>query len=179
MLKDHLKTAWRSLWKNRVSGFIKISGLAIGTALVLIIVLWLQGEWSGLWQNAFQSPVNIEAGIANIWLFEVLGVMVLLLACIKFLDINTVPEKEESKKTDLRERTESGRSQIFRAFISESLLIAFIAILLGLLLTYFPLNWFNEIADKNLCIPHSEPMFWLGMMGCTILLGITLRYDFF
>ncbi len=44
MLKNYLKTAWRSLWRNKFFSFIKLSGLALGIACSLVIMLWVNDE---------------------------------------------------------------------------------------------------------------------------------------
>lgn len=44
MLKNYFKTAWRNLVKNKFYSFINISGLAVGLAVGLIILLWVQDE---------------------------------------------------------------------------------------------------------------------------------------
>src|SRR6202007_1328831 len=46
MIKNHLKTAWRNLVKNRMYTLLNVSGLAIGVAVCLLIGTWLQRELS-------------------------------------------------------------------------------------------------------------------------------------
>ncbi len=46
MIKNYFKTAWRNLWKNKFYSAINISGLAIGLAVGIMILLWVQDELS-------------------------------------------------------------------------------------------------------------------------------------
>jgi ABC-type antimicrobial peptide transport system permease subunit len=46
MLKNYLKVAFRNLWKNKGFSFINITGLAIGMASAILILLWIQSELS-------------------------------------------------------------------------------------------------------------------------------------
>ena len=46
MLKNHIKIAWRSLWKNKFYTIINISGLAVGLATGIMLLLWVQNELS-------------------------------------------------------------------------------------------------------------------------------------
>ena len=46
MLKNYLTIAWRNLLKNKAFSFLNISGLAIGMASALLILLWVQNEVS-------------------------------------------------------------------------------------------------------------------------------------
>src|ERR1700759_5262285 len=52
MFRNYLKTALRNLWKNKVFSFINIMGLALGLACSLIIMLWVNDEYS---VNAFHK----------------------------------------------------------------------------------------------------------------------------
>jgi putative ABC transport system permease protein len=51
MLKNYLKTAWRSLGKNRLSACINIGGLSVGMAVAMLIAFWIYDEWSFDSQN--------------------------------------------------------------------------------------------------------------------------------
>ena len=46
MFKNYFKTAWRSLWKNKFYTVINISGLAVGLATGIMLLLWVQNELS-------------------------------------------------------------------------------------------------------------------------------------
>ena len=46
MFKNYLKTAWRNLWRNKFFSVIKLSGLALGIACSLVIMLWVNDEQS-------------------------------------------------------------------------------------------------------------------------------------
>lgn len=54
MIKNYFKTAWRNLWKNKFYSAINISGLAIGLAVGIMILLWVQDEssYDSFHQNA-------------------------------------------------------------------------------------------------------------------------------
>jgi len=46
MIKNYLKIAWRNLWRNKFFSIINISGLALGMACSILIILWVQNELS-------------------------------------------------------------------------------------------------------------------------------------
>ncbi len=46
MFKNYLKTAWRNLWRNKFYSVINITGLAVGLAVGIMILLWVQDEFS-------------------------------------------------------------------------------------------------------------------------------------
>ena len=55
MLKNYFKTAWRNLWRNKFYSTINIVGLAIGLAVGIMILLWVQDEYS---YDSFHSNAN-------------------------------------------------------------------------------------------------------------------------
>ena len=68
MLKNYLKTAWRSLLKNRLSSFINIGGLSIGMAVAMLIACWIYNEWTfdrALLEQGLRSPAG--SGEVRVW----------------------------------------------------------------------------------------------------------------
>jgi len=61
MLKNYLKTAWRSLLKNKLSAGINIGGLAVGMAVAMLIACWIYNEWS------FDRQFKNYTRIAQVW----------------------------------------------------------------------------------------------------------------
>jgi ABC-type antimicrobial peptide transport system permease subunit len=61
MLKNYLKTAWRSLIKNKLSAFINIGGLSVGMAVAMLIACWIYNEWS------FDRQFDNYHRIAQVW----------------------------------------------------------------------------------------------------------------
>jgi putative ABC transport system permease protein len=62
MFKTYLKTAWRSLIKERAHSFINVSGLAIGIAVVLLVGLWI---WDELRFDSYNKNYRVIAQIAR------------------------------------------------------------------------------------------------------------------
>ncbi|SEW44947.1 ABC-type antimicrobial peptide transport system, permease component [Chitinophaga sp. YR573] len=61
MLKNYLKTAWRSLIKNKLSAFINIGGLSVGITVAMLIACWIYNEWS------FDRQFDNYRRIAQVW----------------------------------------------------------------------------------------------------------------
>ena len=64
------------------------------------------------------------------------------------------------------------RSQLIRQFLSESLIVTFIAFILAILLVTLSLPWFNELADKQMSMVWTNPYFWLISLVFIILTGL-------
>lgn len=120
----------------------------------------------------FKDGINVGGRIANVWLFGITGVFVLLLACINFMNLSTARSEKRSKEVGIRKSIGSVRSQLITQFFSESIMVSFLAFILSILLVLLVLPPFNEVADKKLHILWSEPVFWLIGIGFSFITGL-------
>ena len=93
-------------------------------------------------------------------LYAIIGLFVLLLACINFMNLNTARYQNRSKEVGIRKTVGSSRSQLISQFLAESILYAAAAFVLSLVLVWFLLPWFSGISDKSLIFPWDQPLFW-------------------
>lgn len=113
----------------------------------------LRGEW--------KDGKNIGGNINQVWMFGIIGMFVLLLACINFMNLSTARSEKRAKEVGIRMTIGSVRSQLISQFLSESFLVVIMAFAIAIGLVLVTLPWFNEIADKHIVIVWSEPVFWL------------------
>jgi len=110
--------------------------------------------------------------IQFVWLFGIIGVFVLLLACINFMNLSTARSEKRAKEVGIRKTMGSLRRQLVGQFLSESLLVAFLAFVLSILLVQLSLPFFNDLADKQMSVAWSSPLFWILSLGFTLFTGI-------
>ena len=122
--------------------------------------------------SRFENGINIGGRIEYVWLFGVIGLFVLVLACINFMNLSTARSEKRAKEVGIRKTLGSLRLQIIAQFFSESLLVTFIAFALTLLLTQLLLPAFNQIAGKELSLPLNNPWFWGLSLGFTLFTGL-------
>ncbi|SHN31864.1 ABC transporter permease [Mucilaginibacter sp. OK098] len=120
----------------------------------------------------FKSGVNVGGRIQYVWLFGAIGLFVLLLACINFMNLATAKSEKRAKEVGIRKAIGSRRGQLIYQFFSESLLMAFMAFALSLLLVVLLLPGFNEIAAANMNLPLKSPLFWAAGLGFTLVAGL-------
>ena len=120
----------------------------------------------------FKNGVNIGGGIQYVWLFGVIGVFVLLLACINFMNLSTARSEKRAKEVGIRKSVGSKRNQLITQFYCESLVIAVFSLLFALMFVQLSLPFFNEVAGKKLTIPWGSPLFWLAGIGFTLFTGL-------
>ncbi|MEA5402316.1 ABC transporter permease [Arcicella sp. DC2W] len=121
--------------------------------------------------SAFKNGVNTGGQIEFVWLFAIIGIAVLLLACINFMNLSTARSEKRAKEVGVRKAIGSIRGQLITQFLTESFLVVMIAFILSLLLVELSLPTFNEIADKKISILFTNPLFWLLGLGFSLITG--------
>ena len=122
--------------------------------------------------SEFKNGVNAGGRIAFVWMFGVIGMFVLLLACINFMNLSTARSEKRAREVGIRKAIGSLRRQLIGQFYAESFLVAAVAFLFSLLLVQLVLPAFNEVADKKISILWSNPLFWLSGITCIIVTGL-------
>jgi len=120
----------------------------------------------------FKNGKNIGGRIEFVWLFGIIGVFVLLLACINFMNLSTARSEKRAKEVGIRKSIGSMRAQLISQFFSESLVVALLAFFISLLLVQVALPMFNQVADKKLSLLWSNPLFWIAGISFSMLTGI-------
>lgn len=122
--------------------------------------------------NEFKNGKNSGGRITFVWLFGIIGVFVLLLACINFMNLSTARSEKRAKEVGIRKTIGSQRTQLVGQFLTESVVITLLAFVLSLLATQLALPFFNDLADKNISIAWNNPVFWILALGFTLFTGI-------
>jgi len=120
----------------------------------------------------FKDGRNTGGSIQFVWMFGLIGGFVLLLACINFMNLSTARSERRAREVGIRKAVGSLRTQLITQFLCESIMISFIALGLAILLTELALPWFNQLADKKIVLPWSNPLFWLATCCFTIFTGL-------
>src|ERR1700733_2359379 len=124
-------------------------------------VIFLQPMSNWHLYSDFKNGVNVGGRIQYVWLFGIIGVFVLLLACINFMNLSTARSEQRAKEFGIRKAIGSVRRQLVWQFYSESLLIAVFAFFLSLLIVQLSLPFFNDVSDKRMSVLWTSPLFWL------------------
>jgi len=122
--------------------------------------------------SEYKNGVNTGGAIQYVWMFGIIGVFVLLLACINFMNLSTARSEKRAKEVGIRKTVGSLRKQLILQFFNESLLTVFFSFVLALTLAQLTLPFFNTVADKTMSIPWSSPLFWIMGIGFTLFTGL-------
>ncbi|MCF0061041.1 ABC transporter permease [Dyadobacter chenwenxiniae] len=120
----------------------------------------------------FKNGKNVGGGIQFVWLFSIIGVFVLLLACINFMNLSTARSEKRAKEVGIRKAIGSLRSQLVFQFLSESFLVVSLALVLALLIVLVALPSFNDLSGKHVRFPWQYIQFWLMLITFSIFTGL-------
>ncbi|MFB9843158.1 ABC transporter permease [Mucilaginibacter ginsenosidivorans] len=141
------------------------------------LALFLQPMSKWHLYSEFKDGKNTGGKIQYVWLFGIVGVFVLLLACINFMNLSTARSEKRAREVGIRKAIGSSRSQLIHQFYGESLLCVLLAFSASLLLVKLSLPAFDQLAGKQINIPWNSPAFWLAGIGlCFITSIITGSY---
>ncbi len=122
------------------------------------LFLFPMSEWylKGDFENGVQSGGRIE----NVWLFGIIGLFILLLACINFVNLSTARSEKRATEVGIRKSVGSQRGQLIFQFLSESFLVVLLSFLVALGMVLLFLNGFNNLASKAIVFPWTNIQFW-------------------
>jgi len=122
--------------------------------------------------SEWKNGINTGGSIQFVWLFGTIGLFVLLLACINFMNLTTARSEKRAKEVGIRKAVGSLKKQLIAQFFTESFLIVAFAFLLSILLIQITLPFFNQVADKKILIPWVNPLFWLAGISFSLFTGL-------
>ncbi|MCL6274181.1 ABC transporter permease [Muricauda sp. 2012CJ35-5] len=115
------------------------------------------------------SPNN---NIQSIYILSFIAVFLLVLACVNFMNLSTAHSLKRAKEVGVRKTLGSNKIDLIRQFLVESGLVSFGALLLAIFLAILALPFFNDLADKDISMPYSNPLFWIILLAAGLVLGL-------
>lgn len=88
--------------------------------------------------------------IQYVYIFSVLALFILLLACVNFTNLSTARAIKRAREVGIRKVMGSVKNQLIVQFLSESVLFTFFSMLLSYILIFLLLPYFNQLANKNI-----------------------------
>jgi putative ABC transport system permease protein len=120
----------------------------------------------------FKDGKNAGGMIEYVRLFTVIALIILLIACINFMNLSTARSEKRAKEVGVRKTLGSGKKQLILQFFCESIILAFIAFVFSVAAVYLLLPSFNTLVDKSLTLNIAQPFFWLGALAIIVFTGL-------
>lgn len=122
--------------------------------------------------GSFEGGKNIGGRIDQLYLFGAVAVLILLMACINFMNLSTASAATRSKEVSVRKIIGANRSALVLHFMLESIVISFLGFILALLLVHSLLPFFNGITSKSIELDFSDLLFLGGAMVIALTCGL-------
>ncbi|RYY58788.1 MAG: ABC transporter permease [Chitinophagaceae bacterium] len=120
----------------------------------------------------FKNGVNTGGKIRYVWLFAAIGIFVLILACINFMNLSTARSEKRAREVGIRKALGSLRWQITRQFFAESYLVVVLAAVFAFVIVSLLLPFFNEVAGKKMDMPWANGWFWAIAVLFIVVTGL-------
>ncbi|WP_010521010.1 ABC transporter permease [Aquimarina agarivorans] len=119
-------------------------------------------------RNNFENGKQVGGRIEYVILFGSIGIIVLLLACINFMNLATARSEKRAKEVGVKKTIGAARFHLIQQFYSESFVVVFLAFCIALLLLQLSINGFNSLSNKLIELP------WLNVNAWTVAVVILI-----
>ncbi len=123
-------------------------------------------------EGEFKDGKNTGGMIEYVRLFSIIAVIILLIACVNFMNLSTARSEKRAREVGVRKTLGSGKRQLVFQFFSESIILSFFAFILSVVAVYLLLPAFNGLVDKQLGLDLTQPLFWLGAIALILFTGL-------
>jgi len=119
--------------------------------------------------NDYKNWVNVGGRIEYVRLFGVVGIFVLLIACINFMNLSTARSQKRAREVGIRKTMGSQRGQLIAQFLSESMLTAFLAFVMAVSLITLALPYLKDVGFENVRVSiNNSSLLVSGFITCIV-----------
>jgi putative ABC transport system permease protein len=122
--------------------------------------------------SEFKNGKEVGGFIDYVRMFSIIGILVLLIACINFMNLSTARSEKRAREVGVRKAIGSQRKDLIFQFLTESILITFVAFLLSVLFVQLALPSFNTLTGDLISIPYGNTVFWCIMITYVLATGL-------
>jgi len=120
-----------------------------------------------------EGDLGKQGNIMHMYVFGIVGIFVLLIACINYMNLTTARFSGRSKEIAVRKVAGAEQRNLIAQFLSEAMLVTVIALLLALVAVKMALPAFNAFTEKQLTLGTStDPRIWMGVLLTTAVVGL-------
>lgn len=121
--------------------------------------------------SKFENGKEIGGRIDIIRMFGIIAAIILLIACINFMNLSTARSEKRAKEVGIRKVVGASKASLISQFLGESILISFLASILALIIVVVSLPAFNNLVERELILDFSNKWFWISAIGLILFTG--------
>jgi len=116
---------------------------------------------------------NKTGNITNVYIFSIVAIFILLIACINFINLTTARSSERAKEVGIRKVVGAAKKQLVKQFIGESIILCLISFSITIFLSWLLLPLFNHLAGKTISQSIFDNLQYLGiLLSASIGIGL-------
>ena len=154
----------------KISGLVQKYAPATYKTFQQRVIMQPFGDWH-LYTD-YNNGAATGGLIDYLHMFAIIGILVLLIACINFTNLSTARSEKRAREVGIRKVAGSSRQGLILQFLVESVVVTGIAFFLSLLIVQLALPAFNGLARTSIRLPLANPVFWLIMLSYVLLTGL-------
>ena len=122
---------------------------------------------------AEEFEIEPQGSISSVYVFSAIAALVLIIGCINFMNLSTARANKRAKEVGIRKTVGAHKGQLRTQFLGESVLLAFMSLILSLILIRLFTPIFNSISGKSLSIGTLfQGWHWLALVGIALAAGL-------
>jgi putative ABC transport system permease protein len=165
MAETELEAQFPAFMDKYMGGDFEQYGVKVGLTLTPITEIYFQANTQfDVWTKHGNETMT--------YVFLVIAVFVLIIACINFMNLATARAARRATEVGVRKTLGARRNDLVYQFYAESFLTSVIAVLLSVVLINLSLPFFNQFADLTLTIPAGDTTMILIFAGVAIAVGL-------
>ncbi len=136
------------------------------------VELFIQNAGESYLYSDWKEAKQVGGRIEYVRIFSIVAIIILAIACINFMNLATARSTRRSREIGVRKVVGAGKGQLVGQFIGESILIASLAMVLSLIITFLILPTFNSLTDKQLSLNFTDPFFLIQILALIVMTGL-------
>ena len=116
--------------------------------------------------------LSVNSNIQYVYIFSAVAIFILLIACVNFMNLSTARSSSRAKEVGIRKVLGTEKKSLIGQFLTESTLMAFAALTVGLIFVWASISYFNDISGKSLSITELfKPQYLLFLLLLPFIVG--------
>ncbi len=111
-------------------------------------------------ESEIGNSIFIHGNRNTVYIFSFLGFLLLLIACINYVNLTTAKASLRAKEVSIRKITGASRSNLFLQFVAESVVISILSLFVTLILIQLCLPVFNQLTGRTFIVPLGSAALW-------------------
>lgn len=162
---EDMQPNFKSILEENVVPIFASIGITINYELQKITDIHLHSK--------IQDEAEGGGDISYIYIFSAIAVFMIIIACINYMNLATAGSVRRAKEVGIRKVMGSQRKQLIYQFLSESLVLGVVAMLLSLFIVFLLLPFFNDITGKYISFSYIlQPNILLALGAVILIVGI-------